>query len=87
MTIKSMRCEYVLQERISRRISASSRQDLIVLRVAVGLGVAAVVIAIWASAPSVQLLDGGVVGRLLYGERVDVPDDVSGNPSCVPPRG
>ena len=71
-----MSCEYVLLEWISQRISASSRQDLIVLRVAVGLGVAAVVVAHRASAPSVQVLDGRVVWRLWHGERVDVPDDL-----------
>ena len=67
--------EGVLQERISRWISAPLRQDLVVLGVAVGLGVAAVVaFTVRASAPGVQLLDVWWCWWLRHGQDVDVPD-------------
>ena len=79
-------CEGVLQEGISRRISAPPRQDLVVLGVAVGLGVAAVVaLTVWASAPGVQLLDVWWCWWLRHGQGVDVPDDV-GVLGAGPPR-
>ena len=66
--------EGVLQERVPRRIPSPPRQDLVVLRVAVGLGVAGVTSTVRASAPGVQLLDVWLCWWLGHGEDVDVPE-------------
>ena len=71
-----MTLEGVLQERVPRRIPSPPRQDLVVLRVAVGLGVAGVISAVRASAPGVQLLDVWLCWWLGHGEDVDVPEVV-----------